>query len=87
MGNKYPEYCYSHDMENNCTILKWGEGGYYRTDFPKGGYTDEVIDDLNARGGITPQMRRAMEVCSMAAQNNPNLDWEKHFDMLMSREV
>lgn len=87
MEKRYPEAVYSHDMENNCTIIKWGEGGYYRTDFPKGGYTDEVIDELNAKGGITPQMRRAMEICSMAAQNNPDLDWEKHFDMLMSREV
>ena len=80
---KHPETCYSHDMKNNCTIIKWGEGGYYRTNFPEGEYDDDVIDEINKRGGITPQMRLAMESCSIAAQNNPNLDWEKHYQMCM----
>ena len=83
----YPNYCYSHDLYNNCTIIKWGESGYYKTDFPSGKYDDSVIDELNANGNITPQMRRAMEICSMVSQNKPSLDWEKHFDMIMSKEV
>lgn len=84
---EYPMYCYSHDMNNNCTIIKWGESGYYKTDFPSGKYDDSIIDELNENGGITPQMRRAMEICSMCAQNNPKLDWKKHYDMIMSKEV
>lgn len=85
MSNKYPECCYSHDIYNNCTIIKWGESGYYRTDFPSGQYDDSIVNELNKNSGVTPQMRRAMEICSMASQNNPNLDWENHYDMIMRR--
>ena len=82
---KHPNYCYSHDFQNNCTIIKWGESGYYRTDYPKGKYNDDIINELNSEIEVTPQMRRAMEICSMASQNNPNLDWENHYDMIMRR--
>ena len=88
--HNYPEMLYSHDMENNCIILKWGESGYYLTDYPKGGYTDKVVDELNARAGITPFERMAMEMCSIASQENPNLDWKKHFDeclRILSKET
>ena len=80
---KHPETIYSHDINNNCTIIKWGEAGYYKTDYPEGGYTDDVINKINAERGFTPKERKAMEICSMAAQNNPNLDWEKHYNMVL----
>ena len=80
---RHPLACYSHDLNNNCTIIKWGEPGYYKTDYPEGNYTDEVVDKINEEGGITHNERRAMEICSMAAQNNPDLNWEKHFAFLM----
>lgn len=83
---KHPETCYSNDIENNCIIIKWGESGYYKTDCPKGGYTDTVINAMNRNGGITPKERRAMELCSIASQNNPNLDWEAHYEMIMKGE-
>lgn len=67
---QYPEMCYSRDQKNNCIILKWGDGGYYKTDYPEGRYTDEVIDQMNERADISPEMRRAMEICSMAAQTH-----------------
>lgn len=82
---KHPNYCYSHDLQNNCTIIKWGESGYYNTDYPKGKYNDDIINELNSEIEVTSQMRRAMEICSMVAQNNPNLDWETHYDMIMRR--
>jgi len=80
----HPETCLSHDLENNCIILKWGESGYYKTDYPEGKYDDDIINELNEIRGITPQMRDAMECCSIASQNNPNLDWEKHYEMCLS---
>ncbi len=83
---EHPLFCYSKDLNNNCIILKWGEGGYYKTDYPKGKYTTEIIDEMNATGGITPQERSAMECCSIAAQDNPNLDWEAHYKMCMEME-
>ena len=76
---KHPEICYSNDINNNCIIIKWGESGYYPTNYPEGKYNDEVINELNARGGISPEMRKAMEFCSIVAQEKSNLDWEKHY--------
>lgn len=82
---KHPEYCYSNDLNNNCTIVKWGEAGYYKTDYPEGGYTDEIIDGINSQGGVTPEERKAMEFCSIAAQYNPDLDWDEHYEMCMQK--
>ena len=80
---KHPETCYSRTHEGNCIILKWGESGYYKTDYQEGKYTDEIIDEMNKRGGITKVERRAMECCSMV--NNPNLNWEEHYKMCFDK--
>lgn len=79
----HPEMIYSHDINNNCTIIKWGESGYYETDYPKGKYTDDIINELNAQQEVTPAERKAMEICSMAAQNNSFLNWDKHYNMVL----
>lgn len=84
---KHPETCLSHDINNNCIIIKWGESGYYPTNYPEGEYDDDIINELNARRGITPQMRNAMECCSIVAQDKPNLDWGKHYQMCLKMEV
>lgn len=83
----HPETMYSHDLANNCIILKWGEAGYYKTDYPEGGYTDEIIDEMNSvlfDGDIEKAKiaRMAMEICSVV---NP-ADWEKNFDMIVERK-
>lgn len=86
----HPEMIYSHDASNNCIILKWGESGYYETDYPKGQYNDDIINELNSDRGYTANERKAMEICSMAAQNNPNLNWNEHYNMvlgMLSKEV
>lgn len=84
---KHPEMCYSHDLYNNCTIVKWGESGYYKTDYPEGKYTDDIIDHLNSEKGVTPEVRRAMEICSMASQDKPDYDWDKNFDEILEEEI
>ena len=82
---KHPEMVYSNDFNNNCIIIKWGESGYYKTDYPEGQYTDDLIDNLNELCGITRAERDAMVLCSMAAGFNPALDWEKHYQMCLER--
>lgn len=84
---KHPETCFSHDQYNNCTIIKWGEGGYFKTDYPEGEYTDEVVDELNSKYGVTPNMRSAMELCSEVAQTNPSLDWEELYIKQIDRII
>ena len=83
---EHPMFCYSKDLSNNCIIIKWGESGYYKTDYPEGKYTNEIIDEMNATGDITPRERMAMECCSIAAQGKPDFDWEKHYKMCMEME-
>ena len=83
----HPDYCFSNDHMNNCTIIKWGESGYYMTDYPKGKYTNEIIDEMNSDRGVTPQQKEAMVCCSIAAQSNPNLDWEDHYSMILEMEI
>lgn len=80
---KHPNYCYSNDTRDNCIILKWGESGYYKTDYPEGKYTDDIIDEMNADGGISKVERGAMECCAIASQGNPNLNWEEHYKMCL----
>ena len=84
---EHPETVYSRDFSNNCIIIKWGESGYYRTDYPAGRYTDDIVDELNQRRGITPAQRYAMECCSIAAQTNPSLDWNEHYKMCLESEL
>ena len=82
----HPDFCYSHDLANNCTLIKWGESGYYRTDYPNGRYTTEIINEMNSNLEVTPKMRMAMEICSMVAQDKPDLDWDVHYQMIMEGE-
>ena len=83
----HPANCFSHDPANNCTITKLGKSCYELTHYPEGEYDDDIVNEINARRGITPQMRNAMECCSIAAQNNPDLDWEKHYQMCLEMET
>ena len=78
------EMCYSHDLNNNCTIIKWDESGYFKTDFPEGKYTDEVINMMNEKLSVSKEERYAMELCSMAKQNNPELDWNEHYEKVLA---
>ncbi len=87
----HPECLYSHDSSNNCTIVKWGEPGYLETDYPEGKYDDDAIDELNAKrwfdGNIlrAKRVRNALERCSIAAQNNPDLNWDEHYELCICR--
>lgn len=80
---EHPDFCYSQ-IHGDCIIIKWGESGYYPTDYPKGKYTDDVIDDMNEIGGVTREQRLAMECCSIVTQGNSNIDWEEHYKMCMT---
>lgn len=71
MSNNLPDACYSiNRVENPLTliIIKKGESGYYRTDYPNAANPEaakEWRDEMNARLGVTKAQRVAMEVGSM----------------------
>ncbi len=65
-----PEMCWGLDrINNNCIIIKRGESGYYKTNYPEGKYTDEIIDELNIQMGVSKAQRMAMETGSMFGWN------------------
>ena len=74
---KHPETCYVLVNESggkgDCGIVKWNESGYYKTDYPKGAYTQEDINELNERGGITKAESALMKTLSMSSRE----DWEE----------
>jgi hypothetical protein len=73
-----PDLCYSRLGEDGrCIIIKRGETGYYPTDYPPG-YSDDIIDTLNARLGVTRAQRLAMEIGSMAGWHVPGADPAAH---------
>lgn len=77
----HPEFCYANDLNNNCIIIKWGEKGYYKTNYPEGEYTQDIIDELNHRGGITKAEAEAMKICSMIGPSN----WDEHYQTCLKR--
>ena len=67
-----PEDCYTHPAgADHLGIIKRGELGYYRTDFPG---DDRIARRLNERRGISPAQQQAMEIGSMFGWAVPGAD-------------
>lgn len=73
---KLPEHCYSVLLTDDSLILiKRGETGYYPADT---GHKADLANFLNARMGVTPAQRMAMEIGSMAGFHVPGADPDAH---------
>ena len=72
-----PDCCFSINQTKNpltLIIIKKGESGYYRTDYPNAASPEaakEWRDEVNARLGVTKAQRAAMEVGSMFGWDVP----------------
>lgn len=72
-----PELCFSTLPSTGQLIcIKRGESGYYPSDWDTGDKERnvELADELNARRGVTPAQRQAMEIGSMAGWDVPGAD-------------
>lgn len=79
---RHPETCFVLLPTNNTVgIVKWGESGYYKTNYPEG-YTEEIVDELNDKFGYSRTEIKAMQICSMANIPETEDAWEKHFQMV-----
>lgn len=76
--DKLPEMCYGVlNTSNELIIIKRGESGYYRTNYPAAKTrkdTEEWCDELNERMDITKAQRKAMECGSMFGWDVPGAD-------------
>lgn len=70
-----PEMCYGVlDTTNEIVVIKKGEKGYYKTDYPAAKSREaanEWCDEINEHMGITRNVREAMETGSMWGWNVP----------------
>lgn len=74
---KLPELCYSvHNVSGDVVMLRRGETGYYP--FDAQGYRAELVAFYNARLGVTPAEREAMEIGSMMGFGVPGADPDLH---------
>lgn len=72
--NKLPKICYGLDtIEHRAIIIKRGDMGYYKTDWPAG-YTQDMIDELNEMLGVTREQAEAMYIGSMFGWDVPGAD-------------
>lgn len=79
----HPETCYVYiPTDHSVGIVKWGERGYYKTNFPHD-FTWETVAEINDRSGYSRTEIRAMQICSMVdSLPETNEAWEKHFNMV-----
>lgn len=62
-------------------IVKFGESGYYKTNYPEG-YTQETVDTMNERLGLTKLEAEAMKITSMN-QGLSGEAWAQHYEMVL----
>lgn len=67
-----PEYAYAllHTSRDrgDCIIVKRGMSGYFPTDWPKGKYTPDIIDELNEGLGVSAEEAEMLYVKSFRAE-------------------
>lgn len=86
----FPEICYGLNIEGKddegyygkLICIKWGEKGYYRTDYTDN-YRKEDVNLFNERLGVSPKEAEAMKICSMCDKLTPK-KWEKHYTMVLT---
>lgn len=83
--DKLPDMCWGVlATTNEIIIVKKGEKGYYKTDYPAAKSreaAEEWCNELNDRMGITKNVRKAMESGSMFGWDIPAADPENTINL------
>ena len=83
----YPEMCYVYvEVGMEIGVVKFGESGYYRTNYEHRTENEELVKELNAKLGVTDAQAEAMKILSMndSVQGN-EAEWKKKFDEIVKR--
>lgn len=82
LEGELPETCYASNLsDDSLVLLKRGERGFWPTeDYPLGQFPDfsTYADYLNARRGVTPAQRNAMEAGSVFGFDVPGANPAKY---------
>ena len=82
----YPEMCYVYiEVGMEIGIVKWGESGYYKTDYEHNSNNEELVIKLNSQLGVTEHEAEAMKILSMnkGIENNDG-EWKKKFEEIIN---
>lgn len=88
-----PELCFGRNTaDESLVVIKRGEMGFYPVDAEKyplpGGETPEQqVTRMNAKMGVSPAQRRAMELGSVFGFDLPIANPETHVDRLAAGEL
>lgn len=76
---KHPDISYVFiNVTNELGVVKWGESGYYPTNYGNH-FNQKLVDNLNKKLGLSEEESTAMRYCSMASIPETNEAWEKHY--------
>lgn len=84
----YPELCYIYvEAGAEIGIVKFGEKGYYQTEYTLHGSTnEELVKKLNKKLGVSESEAEAMKILSMNDSIDGNTEeWQKKFDEIVKR--
>ena len=83
----YPDMCYVY-IEVGCEIgiVKFGESGYYQTDFGSSAAHKDYVNKLNEKLGVSEKEAFAMKTLSMNKSINGNVtEWKRLFEDIIRR--
>lgn len=87
MSSDFPLMCYVYvEASNEIGVVKWGERGYYKTDFESTANTvegnKELVEILNSKHFELSEFEvEAMKILSMSADEKT--DWESRYTDLV----
>lgn len=82
---EHPKICYVYiEVDHSVGIIKWGEHGYYKTDWPNN-FTPELVTNLNAKIGVNEKQAAAMKLCSMNKAISTPAEWYEKYCYLLKR--
>ena len=82
----YPEMCYVYvEVGMEIGLVKWGESGYYKTEYAHKMENEELVKELNSRLGVSNNEAEAMKILSMnkGIENNDG-GWKKKFEEIVN---
>lgn len=86
--SNYPDMCYVFvEVGAEIGIVKWGEKGYYRTEYASGKLeNEELVNQLNSKLGVEENQAKAMKILSMNDSIDGNeIEWKAKFDDIIKR--
>ena len=81
----YPEMCYVYiEVGSEIGIIKFGESGYYQTDFGSSAAHKDYVKTLNEKLGVSEKEVFAMKTLSMNKSIDGNVaEWKRLFTSII----